>query len=925
MFSYIPNNIHFRTSAYIVFAFFLCTLSLRAQVAGPAQKVTNNVWGYTVGQTLGQVTATATADTASFNQGLLSDPAERLQGQLPGVQIYNRGGNPNALPLFRIRGLSSYSQQQPLLVVDGIAGASWYSLDPEDIASVTVLRDGAAQALYGIRASNGVILVQTRGSAFRQDTLTVNYTGQLALSTPYEGFPSMDAATFRQAGHWDFGSSTNWLDEVQRDGYSQAHNLSISGLKRGTQFRISGNFRNIEGVLRHSGFEQANLRAYLNRSFLKDALDVKVNAAYTHRNSQLGFPEAFRYAAAFNPTIPLDAANAPFPYNTDLFGGYFETPGLFDSFNPKAIVEQNSNMGLVEVLQASALAQYRFSDRLSVQARYAYQDQFNNQRAFYSPQSQFRGSAYSPYEERRGRADLTDESAALSLYEVFVHYQQHTDKLALRLTGGTSYSNTARTFDQLQLFGFTDAGLLSNKEISGYGDWAEGTYRSDTVSSGWSEKVSAFFGQMHLTVKDRLHTYASLRYEGSSKLGNDNNWGLFPAVGAGYELIKSPTASGLEQLLVRASFGVTGALPDEAGLSQQRIRTTAYPNGFVDTTVIHAANPDLGWEQKQEFNIGLTLQAGKLRAQIDWYTRTVSDWISSSFVFNTPYTNQNAFRTTGLDLSLQLTLWERPGFAYSTGLQGTTYRSVYQETGAESASLLVVPGNIYGTPVVVMQNGGQLGELAGPQFTGTVDAEGAPVFEDLNGDGVINRQPDWFGQPESDLTALGNGLPALDWGWSHRIKWRSWEARALLRGALGHSLANMHRLRSEPRPSDGRSAYNLFQSNQVLENLNAYQFSSYYVERADFIKLDHFQLAKTFTPKTGKRALHLRLSLTARNILLASRYSGVDPEPVMEDPGTTIFGGTLSSEQRTPLVAGVDRLDYYLPARQFVIGLEAAF
>jgi iron complex outermembrane receptor protein len=922
MLSYISNSKYLHTSAYILFVFFLCTLSLRAQVAGPAQKIDNNVWGYTVGQPLEQVTATTTADTASFNQGLLSDPAELLQGQLSGVQIYNRGGNPNALPLFRIRGLSSYAQRQPLLVVDGIAGASWYSLDPEDIASVTVLKDGAAQALYGIRASNGVILVQTKTSAFQQDTLMVSYTGQAALSKPYAGFPVMDATAFRQAGHWDFGGSTDWLNEVQRDGYSQAHNLAISGLQSGTQFRVSGNFRNIEGALRHSGYEQSNLRAHLNRSFLKDALDVKVNTAYTNRNSQLGFPEAFRYAVAYNPTIPLDAADAPFPYSTGLFGGYFETPGLFDSFNPKAIVEQNARDGLTEVLQASALASYRISGRFSIQARYAYQDQFNNQRAFYSPQSQFRGSAYSPLEERRGRADLTDESATLSLYEAFVHYRQQTDKLELRATAGTSYTHTARTYDHLQLFGFTNSGLLTNKEISHYGDWAEGTYRSDTISSGWSEKVSAFFGQLHLTVKNRLHTYASLRYEGSSKLGENNNWGLFPAIGAGYELIKSPTESGLEQLLVRVSYGITGALPDEAGLSQQRIRTTAYPNGFVDTTVIHAANPDLGWEQKREFNIGLALQTGKLRAQIDWYTRTVSDWISSSFVFNTPYTNQNAFRTTGLDLNLELLVLESPGLTYTTGIQGTAYRSVYQETGSESPALLLPSGNIFGTPTLIMQEGGQAGNIAGPIFTGDIDANGAPVFEDLNGDGMINRQPGLFGQPESDLATLGNGLPTLDWGWSHRIKWRSWEVRALLRGALGHSLANMHRLRYEPRPSGGKSAYNLFQSDQVLEGLNAYIFSSYYTERADFLKLDHLQLAKTFSLKALSRSYSLRLSATARNLLLASRYSGIDPEPVLEDPGTTIFGGTLSPDQRMPLAAGIDRLDYYLPARQFVLGLQ---
>ncbi len=871
--------------------------------------------------------ATSTIGRNDLNQGYIADPTQLIQGKLAGVQVYNRGGNPNTASLMRVRGLSAYAQRQPLFIVDGLVGASLDNLDPNDIAEISVLRDGSAQALYGMRASNGVVLIRTKNAAAANRPLSVQYTGQLAVSTPYDGIPVMDAPAFREAGGLDLGSATDWQDEIVRDGLSHNHGLALQGKlpNSNTHYRISGNYRQAEGVLRHSGFDQTNVRAHISSDFGLDRLSWQLSTAYANRNSQLGLPEAFGFANFYNPTAPVFSTEAPFTYNTEAYGGYFELLGLFQALNPKAMVELNERDRQRQTFNASSLLSYALSDRLDVNFRYGYQNQSENSRAFYSPESLYLGNAFG-LRGQKGRADLYDEDESLALYEFFANLRIPFGESQLSAMVGTSYSDGQHDDRSLSFLGIDNNNRLSADNIGDFSGWlGEDTAVRDSLFNGWRHQLMAYFGQAHLNVKDRYFFDLSLRYEGSSRLGENSQWGWFPALGAGVDV--AHYFPKIDQLKFRLGYGLTGALPDRAGLAKERIVTVIDENGEATENIDRNSNPDLKWEAKSEINLGIDLQMGALSAFANWYQRNVSDWVvmddQPPFI-NSRYTNANGLRASGIELGVDLNLVASEKLGYNTGLRLTTYQTEYTELRQElvflSTSCCVQP-----EPLIVLKEGEQVGDLQGPTFSGEVDAEGGQVFADLNGDGQINTAADQIFSPESDLAVLGNGLPDMELGWWHQLRYGQWGLQAFFRATLGHSLVNRPRQLWEPRsPYATASPYNFVNTDLAIEELRYYQYSSLYVERADFLKLDYLSLSRQFSFKNRPQQ-PITLSLTLQNLLLASRYSGADPEPALENRPAILLSDPFNERAPDPLAPGIDRMINYRPAVSVVFGVRAGF
>lgn len=874
---------------------------------------------YLVGKT-GSIT---TITDQNFNQGLVSDPLLLLQGRVAGLQVYNRGGDPNVSSLTRVRGLSAYSNRAPLIVIDGVAGGSLDNVDPNDIASITVLKDGSAQALYGIRASSGVFLVTTKSANYSQDTMTISYQGQFAVSSPHEAINVTDATAFRAAGGLDFGSSVNWLDEVQRNGLSNTHGLAIGGRKGKTNYRVSGNYRNVEGILRKSGFNQLNMRANLASQLLNDRLTINISAAYTDRTSQAGFQDAFRYANSFNPTIPLSAQASPYPYNAEQYGGYYQPIGLFDSFNPKAIVDLNDRDGQRQVLTASTLLAYQVSPAFSLNVRYAQQDHFSNERIFYAPQSIYGGNANSPFNERRGTGELYDTENTFSLYEFFGNYQKAFAKTKLNLSFGTAYQDGNHLEQFLQLNGFSDPAVIAINRIADLTNWQEeASYFTDTINNGWSDKLAAFYGQAQFSIKDQFFFSASIRREGSSKLGENNQWGTFSSFGVAWDLKNLFNVEDLKQLKIRTAYGLTGALPGRGGLSQSRIILVEDQNGDIFENIRSYANPDLKWEQKAETNLGIDFKYAKIEGFIDWYSRTVSDWIQlDQYEFSERYTNRNSFRTSGLELGVSFPVIDNNRFKYKLDFVLANYRSKYQDLG-EGEPYLVSSGCCGSLdPIMPAEEGGELGVIIGPFFEG-VAPNGNAVFTDLNNDGQINISSSDAFSPDSDFAILGYGLPNIEWGWNHSLQFSSWQLDVFFRGASGHSLVNKNRLFYERNVFDNQ-LYNIVNTELAVDGLRFSTLSSLYVESGSFLKLDNLKLSKRFKVGKGNTNRQLQVSLSGQNLLVFTDYTGADPEPVFEDYGIDLFGGrVINLDEANPLVSSIDRRRYYLPARTFTLGVQ---
>ena len=361
-------------------------------------------------------------DEKSFNKGNINDPTQLLQGKVPGLSVYNRGGNPNANSTIRLRGISTVgANSQPLVVIDGVIGASLDNVDPNDIESINVLKDGSAAAIYGSRGSSGVILVTTkRGS--RSGGLAATYDGYVAAASVARRQPVMSASEYVAAGGNDLGSVTDWQDEVTRTGISHVHNVALSGGNPTTQFRISTNFRNVEGILKKSEFDQVNTRANITHRALDNKLMVDLNMAMTNRTSNYSFDEASRYAVLFNPTAPIRFDN----------GDYYQAI-LFDNYNPVAILEQNINEGKRKNLNYNAKLDYTIFNNLTLSVNYGQQYQNNLDGSYYARNSLFRGF------DRGGLARRFTADRSFTLFEAYGTYSKVFGKVNFDLTGGYSF------------------------------------------------------------------------------------------------------------------------------------------------------------------------------------------------------------------------------------------------------------------------------------------------------------------------------------------------------------------------------------------------------------------------------------------------------------------------------------------------------
>jgi iron complex outermembrane receptor protein len=258
-----------------------------------------------------------------FNKGVVNSATQLLQGKVAGLTVSSKGGDPNAAPVIRLRGISTIgANTEPLVVVDGLIGGSMSNIDPNDIESINVLKDGSAAAIYGTRGSSGVILIVTKKGGESKSWL--EYNGQVLTSTVLNSVDVMTPSEFRAAGGFDLQNNTNWMDEVTQTGITYVNNFAVSGGGDRTNYRISANVRNVDGILKNSGYDQLNTRANLNTKILNDKVKVTFNTSYTNRKSQFGFYEGLRYAVLYNPTAPIYGIDSPFQFNADQYGGYFE-------------------------------------------------------------------------------------------------------------------------------------------------------------------------------------------------------------------------------------------------------------------------------------------------------------------------------------------------------------------------------------------------------------------------------------------------------------------------------------------------------------------------------------------------------------------------------------------------------------------------
>jgi len=856
-------------------------------------------------------------DAEEFNKGPIADPAQLLQGKVAGLQVYNRGGDPNSPSVIRLRGISTVGANvQPLVVIDGIIGASLENVDPNDIENINVLKDGSAAAIYGSRGSSGVIIVTTkRGNS--SGNISLSYNGQIGTSSPVNSVSVMSPQEFVAAGGTDLGSQTVWTDEVTRSALTHTHGISASGGFDNTSFRVSANIRDVEGILLNTGFDQLNTRMNITTRALNDKLKIDFNTSYTDRSSQKGFNDALRYAVLYNPTAPVLGADSPFPFNSDQFGGYFETLGLFDSFNPVGIANQTRNDGERNEFNYGANLTYNITDALSFTGRIAQQNTDFSNTIYYPTTSLFRGNATSP--TRSGSTESYESNNQFNLYEGYLTYLTSFGSSDLTLTGGYSYQQDEFTDKFFSIGDFPNNDFDYSNILEASQDLNNAGFIGASGNASPTNKIIAFFGRANLTLNNSIFVNASLRREGSSKLGNDNKWGLFPALGVGVDLNQYLGLNNVDLFKVRLGYGVTGALPGPSGLSQEIRSIVNGSDGSVATVLQRAANPDLKWEEKAELNFGVEFASGRLGATLDLYTRDISDFILERtvdvavFGVDRRFENAGKLKTDGVELALNYDVLSNSNVKYNTGVVLSTYKTTLEEyvITEETRANLGSPGQ-NGTNMILVREGEEIGNIWGPVFE-SVGEDGAPIFADLNGDGQIIGAQDQALNPDADFQSLGNGVPDLEIGWTNNIEIGAWSINAFFRGAFGHSLVNTFRAFYEPQIAT-QSSYNYVNTSLAVDGLTAARFSSLYVEKADFFKLDNLTISRAFD-FGGDTFDGARFSLTFQNPFVITSYTGTDPEPNLIDGGA---GGDVLSP-------GIERRNNYFASRTITLGVNLNF
>ncbi|HEY6975369.1 MAG TPA: SusC/RagA family TonB-linked outer membrane protein [Chitinophagaceae bacterium] len=882
-----------------------------------------------------EVTSAITTITAEqFNKGNISDVAQLMQGKVPGLSVTRAGGDPNAGFVLRLRGLATLgANTQPLVVLDGQVGADINTVDPSDIKSIDVLKDGSAAAIYGTRGTAGVIIITTKSGT--RGTAQINYNGAVTAEDPVKFTHHMTGPEFRafiqpsgvgadtSLKGTDYGANTDWNNEITRTALSQVHNLSFSGGSPTTTYAASVNYRQSQGVAIRTGFDQINGHLNLSQRALNNKLVFTFNLNMTRRKSELGFPDAFKYATIYNPTAPVHSTD---PLYDLTGGGYFEA-NLVDYSNPVAMLEQNSNQQEIKRFNIAGTAEYEIIKGLKFLIRYGQQtySSFHNAylpiEAFISRNYLINATGFG----RHGYAYRQEDESSSRLYENTLTYDGRiTDKLRLNAVAGYSYQDFLN-----QGFGAEGGNFVTNESSDNLGAALDFLYGLGTARSYKnSYKLIAFFGRINLNYNDIAFLSASLRHEGSSEFGENEKWGNFPAVSGGLDVRKVFNLPAvINTLKVRASYGVTGSIPPSPYLSLDRL--TVIGNGYSGNGVYSQVyggvginpNPDLKWERKGEIDVGLDFAflGTRLTGTFDYYSRSTKDLIflvtvpSPPNLYTQTWKNIGQLDNDGFEASLSYDVIRGKNFSWTTGANYSHYHIVLTKLDSTLKGSYVGATNL-GTPgqeatqLTRAVEGEPIGILYGYRYLG-VNKDGKYLFDDGTGNGVTADQ-------NPPRTVIGNGLPKFEFGWTNTFHYRNFDLNFFLRGAIGHQLINTYRAFYE-NPNIA-SSYNVVNTKFFNPSVNDAQiYSSLHVEKASFVKLDNATLGYNFNLPKTKSVRNLRLYFTVQNLFTITDYTGVDPEVRYQDQVGTAAPNVLAP--------GIDRRETWVYTRSFTFGINLGF
>jgi TonB-dependent starch-binding outer membrane protein SusC len=889
------------------------TITLREDMQSLQEAV---VIGYGTQDKKEITSSVASVGLEGFNRGNFTNPQSLLTGKVAGLNISRVGGSPNAQPTVRLRGISSFgANSSPLIVLDGVIGASIDAVDPNDIETIDVLKDASAAAIYGTRGAAGVILITTKKGSSKKgySNVTVNSFGSAEQATNLIPVLSPDEFRARRPATADFGQNTNWRDQILRTALNGTTNVSMSGGFENTTYMASVNYRNNQGVVKNSDRETLNTRLNLGHGALNNRLRMNLNLSFTDTDVNDVPGEAMLFATILNPTMPVFDTSAEGKLN----GGYFRPAG-FDNNNPLALINLRKNNTKVRNALYSYRAEFDITDNLIFSTQFS-QDILNvlNGQSW----SRFDG-APGGGRDNNGVAEQNNFDRVNTILSGNLRFEKEIiDGLNLSLLAGAE----TQRFNE-RGFGARTRQFLFDQSWNNLGAGGVRFGENTNLYSFANMSIlNSVFGRANFNYKNIYFLSTTLRAETYSGFGKENQTGYFPAVSLGADLAQIFDMGPFNQFKMRGSYGIVGQLPPSPTLA-----LGVYGNGNriqLDPTNLNTAwvspvqatnpNPQLKWETTKELTVGVdyAMFNGKITGSMDYYTRTISDLLfqvgvgvgnpnpfspGNFYTAESIWANIADLRSSGFEFLMtanQIDLGR--GFKWTPTAMFTIYkRAQIGNIGSGDLTLPEIRRGVPGAPGVnnaqVIRNieGQRVGDIYGPRLL-EIKADGTTVLS--------TDSPDQFEK-------LGNALPTGDFGFTNQFTYGNWDLNFLLRGSWGHQMLNSFRLFYE---GNGNATWNSVitkntPTSPVISNAPS-QISDFYIERGDFIRLDNLQFGYN-VPSKSAMISNFRIYAGVQNLFTLSKFTGVDPEVRWTD----------GDDQLAP---GIERRSTYFVPRVWTAGL----
>ena len=898
-------------------------------------------------QRKGDVTsAVVSVKAEDFNAGKIGDAAELVKGKIAGLTVVNSSGDPKAGSSIRLRGITTLvGSLTPLILVDGIEG-NLNTVAPENIASIDVLKDASAAAIYGTRGANGVILITTRGGK-RDAPVQVSYNGYASFSKWSKKLDFMDThdVIYGKTAQEYLGYDTDWLAAVTRKaGFKHNHDLNISGGSKNSAYSANISYAKEEGIIRETSNENFKMQMDYTQFIWNDIVKFNFNALVTRQiytNDNLnGYSHTnpYRQALIHNPSEPI--------YNED--GSYYENFNKLQYYNPVALINEAYGDTRIRFSQLVGNVTVEPIKGWKTNLMISWGETAATSEDWTSPlhQSLVR-------EGWNGAANKSEGNTVNKNLELTSRYDAQWGEHRFNGIVGYSY-----------LFNENDGFNAGNQDFSTtafkWNNLGNGTFINDKDHHAWmgsyknDSKLVGFFGRISYGYADKYNALVSIRHEGSSKFGANHKWATFPSVSLGWNIMNEKfmegTRSWLDNLRLRVGYGVTGITPGDNYLAQNIYKFADYGDvlsmdgKWIKTLeVAQNPNPDLKWEVSKEWNFGIDygLLNNRIHGSLDVYVKTTNDLL---FWYNVPMppnlysstlVNVGDMRNTGVELMIEAIPVMTKDFEWTTTLTASHNKNKllklsndlyetdnFQEVGGISDPI--------STETHCMEVGKPLGDFWGLKFVG-YDKDGFALVEASDGNGGWTVKQ--FNANLNNLEnrqRLGSGTPKVILGWGNTFRYKDFDLSMQFTSQLGYKILNASRCFYE----NNSIAYNRLKSaadlhpaintdgtpyidpetgKQKMVTISQSMgqgFWSDHLEKGDFLKLSNITLGYTFTPKGAlsnyiKKA---RIYANATNLFCITGYTGIDPE--------------VDNYFMAP---GIDDRDKYPVTRNYTVGLSLNF